>query len=160
MKLIVSLCLIFFSASIYGQSIAVEGSDAQKQFEKEYQANIKLTKIRGVYIPATVDEALIRIEKLSPPAAMSKFHMAPEVEVSAKLHFGIGRWMIQNWNFYTGSRISHELKTKGVLHPDDMAQFLLRSLHRKLNNNPLDEELLIEELAKSRKKIASEALGL
>ena len=125
MKLITTIYLIFFTATIYGQSIAEEGSDAQKQFEKEYQANIKLTKIRGVYIPATVDEALGRIQKLSPPAAMSKFQTAPEVEVCAKLHFGIGRWMIQNWNFYTGSRISHVLKTKGVLHPDDMAQFLL-----------------------------------
>ena len=106
------------------------------------------------------DEALVRIEKLSPPSAMGRFQTAPEVDVCNKLHFGIGRWMIQNWNFYTGSRISHLLKTKGVLHPDDMAQFLLRSLHRKLNNNPLDEKSLVEELAKSRKKKASEALGL
>ena len=160
MKLTTTLCFLLLSVIIYGQSIAEEGSDAQKQFEKEYQANIKLSKIRGVYIPATIDEALGRIQKLSPPAAMSKFQMAPEVEVCAKLHFGIGRWMIQNWNFYTGSRISHLLKTKGVLHPDDMAQFLLRSLHRKLNNKPLDENSLVEELAESRKKIAAEVLGL
>ena len=142
------------------QTIAVEGSDSQKAYEAQYQKNIKLSKINGVYIPATLDEAFRRIKKLTPESAIQNFKAAPEAQVCKRLHFGIGRWMIENWSFYTGSRISHLLKTKGILHPDDMAQFLLRSFHRSLNGLDSDEAALIEELAIERKRIGKEALGL
>ena len=141
------------------QSLARDDSDAAKLYEKEYKKNIKLSKINGVYIPSSVEEALERLEKLSPPASIAKFSSGEEVSVSEKLHFGIGRWMIANWNFYGGSRLSHLLKSKGVVHPDDMAQYLLRSLHRKLNGNPMEEKLLIEELSMARKKLTQDVLG-
>jgi len=142
-----------------GQTIAIDGSEADTEYQKEYNKNIKMTKLNGVYIPGTLKEAFKRIDKLSPPESISKFKSAPEVAVCKKLHFGLGRWMIEKWNFYGGSRISHHLKEKGILHPDDMAQFLLRTYHRNLNNLPLNEEALVLELAKERKKIAEEVRG-
>jgi len=159
MRLILTLLLLPFLTSLYSQSVAREGSDAEIAFRKEYEKNIKLTKIAGVYIPGTVKEAHRRISKLTPKDAIAKFKAAPEKEVCKKLHFGIGKWLISNWNFYGGSRISHLLKKKGVLHPDDMAQFLLRTFHRSLNDLELDEETLVEELTKERKNNTREAFG-
>jgi len=152
------LCLGFANAGL-GQAMAKENSEAAKAFEKEYKKNIKLSKINDVYIPKTLGEAHRRLEKLSPPNSIAKFKMGEEKMVAEKLHFGIGRWMIVNWNFYGGSRISHLVKEKGVLHPDDMAQFILRTFHRKLNDKPLDEETLIEELSSARKKTTQDILG-
>ena len=40
------------------QSLARDDSDAAKLYEKEYKKNIKLSKINGVYIPSSVEEAL------------------------------------------------------------------------------------------------------
>lgn len=152
--------LITLSSGIaFSQGIAVEGSESETAYKKQYQKNITLTKINGVYIPGSVREAHKRISKLTPPEAISKFASAPEKQVCEKLHFGIGRWMIGNWNFFEGSRLSHLLKSKGVLHPDDMAQFLLRTYHRHLNDVPLEEEKLAEELAAVRKKVTDKLLG-
>ena len=157
--LFLTFCLSFSTLMIHAQVMAVKDSAASKAYEKEYQTNIKLTKINGVYIPGSLDEAYNRLEKLSPPASIARFQIGEEKDVAEKLHFGIGRWMIVNWNFYGGSRLSHLLKQKGVKHPDDMAQFLLRTFHRKLNNKPLGEEALVDELLAARKKTAQEVLG-
>ena len=81
---------------------------------------------------------------------------AEEKEVCKKLHFGIGRWMILNWNFYEGSRLSHYLKQEGLLHPDDMAQYILRTLHRHLNQLELQKENIIAELKEARMKEINE----
>jgi len=153
------LVLLLSSLNLVAQVIAVEGSESEKAYDKEYQKNIILTKINGVYIPGTLKEAFRRLSKLSPPSAIDKFKTAPEKKVCKSIHFGLGRWMIENWNFYGGSRLSHLLKSKGVLHPDDMAQFLLRTYHRHLNTLPLDEEVIITELAANRKKVAQEVRG-
>ncbi len=154
------LLILFSSCHLLAQTIAIEGSAADLEYQKEYNKNITLTKINGVYIPGSLEEAFKRINKLSPAESRAKFQNAPEKEVCKKLHFGLGRWMIEKWNFYGGSRISHLLKTKGLLHPDDMAQFLLRSYHRFLNELPLEEEALINELAIERKRLAREAIGM
>ena len=143
-----------------GQAIAREGTPEDLKFKEQYAINIKLSKINGVYIPANLNEAFSRLQKLSPPQSILKFRMAEELVVCEKLHFGIGRWMIVNWNFYQGSRISHLLKTKGLKHPDDMAQFLLRTFHRHLNGKTLNEEELIEKLSDSRATKTKSLLGI
>lgn len=124
------------------------------ELDSLYQINIKLSRINGVYIPRNLKDAFSRIKLLTPKESIQKFKDAEEVEVCKKLHFGIGRWMIINWNFYEGSRYSHYLKSMGLLHPDDMAQFTLRTFHRSLWNKDLEEERIVKELAEARKKEA------
>jgi len=145
--------------SVIGQGIAEPGSKEQVEYEIEYNKNIRMTKINGVYIPSSIKEAHERLKDLSPSTSLESFRNAPEQEVAKKLHFGLGRWMIQNWNFYSGSRLSHLLKQKGLLHPDDMAQYMLRTFHRYLNEILLDDVDIIVQLAAERRKIADEARG-
>jgi len=151
MKNLVLIAVLFsFTQLTQAQEIA----SSKEKLDSIYQSNIKKSRLYDVYIPKDLDDAHQRILKLTPPESIEKFKKAPEVEVCQKLHFGIGRWMIHNWNFYEGSRMSHYLKEKGILHPDDMAQFVLRTFHRKLTGKPLDEEPIIKELAVERKKEA------
>lgn len=147
------------AAGIFAQAVAKDSTDAQKEHERIYNENIKLTKLNGVFIPGTLKEAFRRIKKLTPPDALDKFKAGQEEVVCPKIHYGIGRWMIENWNFYNGSRFSHYLKKKGILHPDDMAQFVLRTFHRHLNDLELNEEAIITELETARKKMVREMFG-
>lgn len=128
-------------------------ADSPEVLDSIYKANIHKSRINGVYIPKDITDAYEEFVHLSPPEALDQFRLAPEQEVASKLHFGIGRWMMVNWSFYEGSRLSHALRNIGLLHPDDMADFLITVFHRKLNDRPENHEELIEVLAERRKKI-------
>lgn len=128
----------------------------EETFEKRYAQNIKKSRINGVYIPADLDEAFQELTLLSTQEALAKFKSGEEKEVAKKLHFGIGRWMIYNWNFYEGSRFSHYLKELGLNHPDDMAQFVIVTFHRHLNDKPLNEEELVKYYQDERLKLRLE----
>lgn len=155
-SLICVLSSMFFLLS--GQiSFGQHSLDSKKSLDSLYAANIKKSRLYDVYIPKNLGDAHRRVAKMAPHDAIAKFKTADNsIEVSKKLHYGIGRWMIHNWNFYEGSRFSHYLKNKGLLHPDDMAQFVLITFHRMLKDEPLQEEEVIKYLATERKKVAEE----
>lgn len=165
MKRIISIILfstIFGSVALQAQEIKeLKPSNTVEEYEKQYQRNIKKSRINGVYIPKDLNDAIEQLIKLSPEKSLEKFKMVPEDGVAKKLHFGLGRWMIVNWNFYDGSRLSHYLKNLGVGHPDDMADFLIVSLHRHLNGKDLKtaesaaiiKKKNIEKVKKRRKVI-------
>ena len=136
-----------------------------EEIEREYKRNIRKSRINGVYIPKDLDDALQQLKKLSSEESLAKFKNAPEDIVAKKLHFGLGRWMIYNWNFYYGSRLEYYLKQKGLMHPDDMADFLIISFHRYLNNKDLNTGELIKKFNKKRwevlkKKFKTDTLTL
>lgn len=110
----------------------------------------------GVYIPKDLDDAFKELSDLSSPESLQKFKLSDEMTAAKKLHFGLGRWIIYNWNFYEGSRFSHYLKQKGLSHPDDMAKFVMICFHRHLNNKPLEEEELIKVLVDERMRYLKE----
>lgn len=137
--------LLLSTAYVNAQEIMDKSpANTPEEFEKQYQRNILKSRINGVYIPKDIDDAIIQLEKLSPIKSLEKFKNAPEDIVAQKLHFGIGRWMIVNWNFYGGSRIEYFLKNMGVGHPDYMADFLIVCFHRHLNGKDLGTKVLSE----------------
>ncbi len=149
-KLFILLSVFFFSMSLSAQT-----AEEKEAYKKQYEFNIKQSRIDGTYIPSDLDDAIREIKDLSPAEGLSGFAgIEDEWEAASKIHFGLGRWIVVNWNFYDGSRLSHLLKEQGILHPDDMAKFILISLHRNLNNKNIEPEPLIEKLAEERKKMA------
>ncbi len=135
----ISLVLIIVLTSpcfVFGQT----NPRAEREFDSLYAIRIELEEIDGVYIPENLDDAFAELSRLSSSADLEKFKSAPEDVVRDKLHFGLGRWMIHNWGFYDGSRMSHYLKELGLEHPDDMAKFMVVSYHRHLNDIPLGIE--------------------
>ena len=125
-------------------------------FEKQYNQRIIQEVIDGVYIPFDLKDAFGELERLSDKDMIRKFQNANEDTVAKKMHFSLGRWIIRNWGFYEGSRLSHHLKESGLAFPDDMAKFIIVSWHRKLNQKPLNIEDQISAYQEQRKKEAIE----
>ncbi len=127
-------------------------------FEQQYAKNILLEEINGVYIPEDVTDVFTELDRLSNEQSREKMKQGDEKIVSQRLTRGLGKWMIVNWNFYEGSRLSHHLKSLGVTHPDDMALFLVVSYYRHLNGLDQHFELRAEELRLQREKIFRESV--
>ena len=129
---LLSILLVLLSTSIHAQD------EVEKAYNEQYQINIQKEYINEIYIPKDVDDAMRQLTELSNDAGRAKFLEADEELAAERLIYGIGKWMIVNWNFYEGSRLSHHLKNYGVTDPDDMAKFLIVSYHRHLRNVPLE----------------------
>lgn len=151
MKFIISTLIIFIGFHSLAQDPVVD----EVTFEERYERNIKKSRINGVYIPKNLDEAMSELLALSSDEAIAKFIAGEEEVVAKRLHFGLGRWMIYNWNFYEGSRFSHYLKEKGIHHPDDQARFVIVSLHRQLNQKDINEEgqILAFQVAREKERL-------
>jgi len=121
-------------------------------WERNYQKRIQKSKLNGIYIPRNLGDAHARLNRLISPEARQKFMNMSEDQVRHKLFFSLGRWISFNWGFYDGSRLSHRLRKLGIYHPDDMAEFIMITYHRKLNHRELGAKELIEAFAKKRKK--------
>jgi len=124
---------------VYGSvAIAQADSEAQKvatseqAFQKQYDRNIKKTRINGVYIPADLSEAFEELSALAVGEGVAKFKSAPEEVIASRLHFGLGRWISVNWNLEEGSRYEHYLRQQGLIKVDDMIQYTIVSWHRHL----------------------------
>ncbi len=125
---------------------AQKNTAAYEKWKKEYEERIQQEYLFGVYIPEDMGEAFLQLDKLIDSSSKAKFKAAQEEEAVRKLHFSFGRWMIYNWQFYDGSRLSHSLKQLGIHHPDDMANVLIRTYHRYLNKKPLNIKEQVEAI--------------
>lgn len=113
-------------------------------FEEEYQKRIRKEYLFGTYIPKDLGDAFFQLNKLIDKESRLKFLRAGEMEAARKLHFSLGRWIMYNWGFYEGSRLSHYLRERyGLSYPDDMARFLIIAYHRSGNR----KDLALDELA-------------
>jgi hypothetical protein len=121
-------------------------ADNLAEYQARYAERIKQTHLAGVYIPANLSEAIKELEKRTPAESLDAYRKAPEEVVVRKLFFGLGRWIIHNWGFYEGSRLSHSLREQGIAHPEDMARVIMTSYHRYLNGRPTDLESQVEAI--------------
>lgn len=153
MKLKSSVMLQFFLILAVKASFAQEGpASDEKEFEKQYQERIKKDKLNGVYIPKNLDDAMLQLNKIISAESQATIKTIPEDSVCIKLHNRLGQWMILNWGFYGGSRLSHYLRSAGITFPDDMADFLILAYHRKLNDKPVNIKELATGFREKRKK--------
>jgi len=121
------------------------------KFEKEYQKRIKKQRLYGIYIPKDIGDSFAQLNRLTSQSSKQAFKNAPEEVAVRKLHFSLGRWIIHNWGFYGGSRLSHHLKGIGVTHPDEQARLLIRSYHRFLNDKPLEIKEEVNKILEAQK---------
>lgn len=139
-----------FSASIlFAQQYNPPASEAA--YEREYQERITKDRLHGIYIPKNLDDALAQLNKLSSEESKKIFSAIPEDSVCQVMHNRLGQWMIANWSFYEGSRLSNYLRSAGVSYPDDMADFLILAFHRQLNHKPVDIRELVTYFREKRK---------
>lgn len=124
----------------------------EKEFQQRYQERITKDRLYGVYIPKNLDDACAQLDKNISAESKTKIKVIPEDSVCMALHNRLGRWMINNWGFYEGSRFSHYLRSAGVTYPDDMADFTLIAYHRHLNGKPIEIKELSKNFREMRKK--------
>ena len=129
-----------------------------EDYKKEYNERIKKDRLAGIYIPKDLNDAFAELNKKIADKDKDKFKSFGEEAASHRLFFSLGRWLILNWGFDGGSRLSHYLKTLGIYHPEDMATFIIRAYHRKLNNKDLNLGELAKKITDVRKKERAEDL--
>lgn len=114
-------------------------------FEEDYESRIRKESLYGVYIPKDLGDAFQQLNQLTDASSRAKFTAMTETDARHKLHFSLGRWIIHNWGFYGGSRLTKYLNDIGIFDPDDMARFVIITYHRELNGRPLGVKELVEE---------------
>lgn len=138
---------------------AQQDTSYQEKYELAYQERISKTHLNGFYIPENVEDAMLELDRIVDEHGKLRFKVQDEATAVRKIHFSFGRWMIHNWGFYEGSRLSHSLKELGITYPDDMASTLMACYHRRLNAKPLNLEVLAEFYAEKRRKEVEERLS-
>ncbi|MBK9734606.1 MAG: hypothetical protein IPO92_06420 [Saprospiraceae bacterium] len=146
------ILLIFFYFNFCHYGIGQELKLNIESKDSLYNANIKKSKLYGVYIPRDIDDAMAKLMELTTEEARKPLIRMHEDTIAKKLHFGLGRWMEYNWNFAEGSRLSHLLRQKGILYVDDMTYFMLVTFHRYISKKPLDIDALSAKIIDQRKK--------
>lgn len=152
------LLLVLISLGLWTDLSGQVPDQSPSQTPEEYQANyntrIKQEMINGVYIPFDLEDAFSELERLSDPKGLAEFKTVPEDSIRRKLHFGLGRWILINWGFEEGSRMSHYMKGRGVSLPDDMVEVIIITWHRHLNGQPLkfEEEVALIDKRKAEEK--------
>ena len=141
---------MIFSFLIMTGALTAQSGEVAK-FEKEYQKRITKQRLFGVYIPKDIGDSFSQLNRLTSQSSKQVFKNAPEEVAVKKLHFSLGRWIIHNWGFYGGSRLSHHLKELGVTHPDEQARLIIRSYHRYLTKKPLQIEQEVKKILEAQK---------
>lgn len=93
-------------------------------------------------IPKDLETALVILERLLEP---NDLHKIKEHFDSGTYHHNLGRSIRNNWKLWSDSALSSWFKGVGIHHPDDMSAIIIDSLHKKLNDQPinLDEQIKI-----------------
>ncbi len=151
-----AVVLIFFCVLAFGQKKADEKDlpSNRAEFEQDYATRIKKEYLYRTYIPKDVNDALDQLDKKLDASAKQQFIGFTEDQV--KIKGGLKMWIINNWGFSYGSRLSHLLKGMGITHPDDMAEFLMVTFHRSLLKEDLKIQEQIEFYKTKRNKIQEE----
>jgi len=81
----------------------------------------------------------------------AEFQLLPEVRAGRK--FYLVMWIVNNWGFYEGSRLSHYIRQLGITHPEHMAHFLIMTYHRHLNKKDLGLKERVEFYQEKNEKL-------
>lgn len=102
-------------------------------------------KYKDNYIPIDLSDAISFFECKWPKEDLDGFKNKEENTATTELHFGTGMSIRNNWELWAGtSKISKYFRDLGIHHPDDMSSIILTSLHRKLNEKPIELEKQIK----------------
>ena len=91
--------------------------------------------------PTTIDEAVLYFEKKWGDKKKEDFKTKPEKTAVEEIDLSVGIWIRFEWIHNNKDKaLINQFKELGIDHPNDMSAIILTSLHRKLNNIPIDIE--------------------
>ena len=106
-------------------------SAAQKKVTYQRDYRYYSERIEGTYIPKDIEEAIDSLDTLL--SDEDKRFIADSLSMEdfcIDAHFGIGRWMRNEWGLWSGSRLQKYLANKKVYHPDDMSYEILKAYYK------------------------------
>lgn len=98
----------------------------------------------GQTAPKNIDEAVAYFEIHWSENEKKEFKEKPEQRAVSELHFSTGLWIRNQWIRGGDTDLVNQFNAMGIFAPDDMSSIILTSLHRKLNNLPLDIDGQVE----------------
>ena len=97
--------------------------------------------------PATIDEAIVYFEKKWSDKEKESFKTLPENKAIEEYQLSAGIMIRSKWlSNKKDSALLHELREMGIDESHDMSRVILTSLHRKLNNIPIELEEQVKEV--------------
>lgn len=131
-------------------AFAQKPPSVEDQYEVAYKKLIRKQFINDVYIPKDLYDSFSQLDRLMGEETKGKFRLLPEERAGRK--FYLIMWMVNNWNFYEGSRLSHYVRQLGITHPESMAHFIIVTYHRHLNKKDLNIKERVEFYTKKAKE--------
>ena len=89
-------------------------------------------------VPFGLRKTIDQMEKNLNDTIKYDFRIAPESIAGTKHHFGLGLGLRNGKGLWSGSMLRTYFRLNGIKHPDDMSGIILTTLHRKLNNKPIN----------------------
>ncbi|MBK8967200.1 MAG: DUF6794 domain-containing protein [Saprospiraceae bacterium] len=152
------LVVFFLGNAFWAFAQQYDPPNSEEEFQRQYQERITKDRLHGIYIPKNLNDALDQLDKLTSEESKALFLSIPEDSVCLVMHNRLGQWMIVNWSFYEGSRLSNYLRSAGITYPDDMADFLTLAFHRHLHKKPVEIRELATAFREKRKAAWKEDL--
>lgn len=94
---------------------------------------IKHTRHDSIFTD-TVDDLYSRLDN----ECIREVKIVKEDSLIGRFHFGLGRWIRNNYKLWEDSALSIWFRTNGIDHPDAMSSHIILSLYRKIHNKPYD----------------------
>ena len=110
--------------------VTPEPTDPKQQINPTYSPET------GLFIPASIEEAITELEKMLHPEFIQEARAMPESEFLASQYFGLAMWIRNNWQLWGINPLTQFLRTQGMTHPDEMASFLLGQFWQHLQQQP------------------------
>lgn len=93
-------------------------------------------------IPKTLEECYLELDKMD---GLDQWLALDEDDAIAESHFGVGRWLRNEWNLWKQEgELFDWFSIMGLHHPDDMSGVILTSYYRYKRNKPIELEEQIE----------------
>lgn len=89
-------------------------------------------------VPFGLRKTINQMEKNLNDTVKYDFRIAPESVAETKHHFGLGLGLRNEKGLWSGSLLKTYFRLNGIVHPDDMSAIILTTLHRKLNDKPIE----------------------
>lgn len=107
-------------------------------------------------IPLTLNECYDALDTIFTDDLKEWVICLPPNQFGAKMHFGVGLYMRNNWNLWKGGELASYLESKGFEHPDNMSGVILYLYHRKLRGKEYDIDKFVEFLKMEEEKYNEE----
>lgn len=107
--------------------------------QKSAEEKCHIDTIEGFYIPESLRDSHLVLD------TMLNDSIKVLISNGEESHFGIGRYLRNNWGLWSGSRLKCYFELQGIAHPDQMSGIIIYTYSLKLNNALIQEDSIISE---------------